>query len=139
MKLLPTWIFKARLWGTAYLFWFAVLFVLSSFSMNKKTVDLPTYSDKVAHFAYFACGSFALAFWLWLKFPQQRKLVAATLVIVAAAAVGLFDEWHQTFTVGRSGLDLGDWIADVCGGVAGWIAALTIRKRLPIAGRALSA
>jgi VanZ family protein len=45
-----------------------------------------------------------------------RKLALITLL--AGAAVGWFDEWHQSFTPGRKGLDVYDWMADVLGSLA---------------------
>jgi VanZ family protein len=127
---LPSLLFRPKIWGLSYLAWFIVLFILSSFSIKKHSIDLPTYSDKVAHFGYFSCGSFVLGIWLWLRFPKIRTILVATTVIAAAATVGIFDEWHQTFTPGRTGLDLGDWIADLSGGIAGFLAAHFIKKKV---------
>lgn len=129
MKKLPVFLLRSRFWGASFIAWFLVLFVLSSFAINKKGIELPTYSDKVAHFGYFACGSFALGLWLVLRTSFIKKRTLALIVILAVAAVGAFDEWHQTFTVGRSGLDLGDWIADICGGIAGWAAAVIVTRK----------
>jgi VanZ family protein len=72
--------------------------------------------DKVEHCTYFCAGGLALgqAFWLAGKY---RPVVIGTLVVLVGAAVGWFDEWHQTFTPGRSGLDVYDWIADGTGSV----------------------
>jgi VanZ family protein len=43
-------------------------------------------------------------------------------VLVASLALSLFgvtDEYHQLYTVNRSGADVGDWVADTLGGCFG--------------------
>lgn len=113
----------------ALLAWFLLLFGLSSISKVPSTVDGFMISDKIAHAVYFAGGATALFF--ALKLGRWRGLSAHSVLIccvLGAAAVGAFDEWHQTFTPGRSGNDLGDWIADVIGGVLGFLCgALALR------------
>jgi VanZ family protein len=42
--------------------------------------------------------------------------------------VGGLDEWHQTFTPGRSGGDVWDWLADMTGGFIGAFIALGVEK-----------
>ena len=72
--------------------------------------------DKLEHAAYFAAGGVCLAMALALRSsagPSWWRI--AGLVLLAGAGVGWFDEWHQTFTPGRSGLDVYDWIADLTG------------------------
>lgn len=44
--------------------------------------------------------------------------------------VGIIDEYHQTFTPGRTGNDLGDWIADILGSIAGASYCYYMWKRL---------
>ncbi len=46
--------------------------------------------------------------------PWRRFLVVAGCV----SLWGAFDEWHQQFIPSRS-MELGDWIADSIGGIAG--------------------
>jgi VanZ family protein len=42
--------------------------------------------------------------------------------LLFTAIIGALDEFHQTFTPGRSGNEPWDWLADVTGGVlAAWI------------------
>ena len=64
--------------------------------------------------------------------PVRRATVGATalLVVLTGAAVGWFDEWHQTFTPGRSGLDVYDWMADVTGSLLAVPLALGILRFL---------
>ncbi len=47
-----------------------------------------------------------------------------------AAVVGLFDEAHQLMTPGRSGMDAGDWLADVLGGTLALIPVAVVAWRL---------
>jgi VanZ family protein len=46
-----------------------------------------------------------------------------------AAVVGLFDEAHQLMTPGRSGMDAGDWLADVLGGTLALIPVAIVAWR----------
>jgi VanZ family protein len=99
-----------------------LLFALSSYSKAPAgTPDFFMWSDKVAHAIYFTAGSAALYWALTLGSIDAKSLLAPTACLLAAALVGWFDEWHQTFTPGRSGNDLGDWIADMIGGALGYI------------------
>lgn len=67
--------------------------------------------DKFAHFSVFGllathvlrCG------WVW-----RRGAARAWLAIAAVSLFGLTDEWHQSFTPGRS-VEWEDWIADTSG------------------------
>jgi VanZ family protein len=62
--------------------------------------------DKIVHFCYF--GSIAALLghsvgrrWLWIS-------------LVAVPLVGAFDEWHQSFIIGRDA-SIFDWFADAAG------------------------
>ena len=74
--------------------------------------------DKAAHFIAFTAGGFLIATalrvtaaWSW------RALIPVTFLVVSL--YGATDEWHQQYTPGRSGKDVGDWTADTIGGLAG--------------------
>lgn len=69
--------------------------------------------DKIEHAGFFFLGGLLLGGWLVAAghWPSRWWLLP-----VVAALVGGFDEAHQVITPGRSGLDWGDWIADVTGG-----------------------
>ena len=73
--------------------------------------------DKAAHFAVFVVGAalLALALRWWTTWPPLR---IAVVTVVAISAYGATDEWHQLYTPGRSGADVGDWIADTLGAIA---------------------
>ena len=84
--------------------------------------------DKVAHFAMYALLA-ALVVWGWSDRRAMAIIVPATLL--AIAAYGALDEWHQQFIPGRS-MDLNDWLADVAGALVGAAAAaLLARARTP--------
>jgi len=115
---------SARGWIIAWVFWVIVLCVLSSLPQNK--VHLPAFpnSDKVAHFLYFAAGGGLFAAFLrGLGSPVWQTFL---LALLAMAIVGAADEWHQIYTPGRSGADIGDWTADVSGAFLGILLTLFI-------------
>jgi VanZ family protein len=65
--------------------------------------------DKAAHFSIFGL----LATLVLRPFHGRRGVVWA---IVIVSLFGASDEWHQSFTPGRS-MDYHDWIADTLGAV----------------------
>lgn len=106
------------LWLT-FALWVAAICMLSSMSgpeLEPAFEYIP--SDKVAHFVAFAVGGGLLALAVSGSFAFSRN-TAAILAMGGVALFGAIDEWHQTFTPQRSGADIYDWIADVCGGVVG--------------------
>lgn len=112
---------SSRFWLFAILLWAGTLFVLSSVSetMPDGGPEIP-HIDKVLHFGYFMGGGFILTCWLLLR-NQAPKSVAIRffLPIVIFAIIGALDEYHQTFTPGRSGNDPYDWLADLLGAITG--------------------
>ena len=68
--------------------------------------------DKTLHFAGYA----GLAFLFGRAFAGEPVAFPAALVyaFVASSAYGATDEWHQSFTPGRSPSVL-DWVADTVG------------------------
>lgn len=107
----------------AWLLWFAVLCILSSMSHPGPHIDVVGI-DKVEHTLYFCAGGLCLGMALalgWLKPGAPHEATDFSLfrlgmiVLPLGAVVGWVDEWHQSFTPGRSGLDIYDWIADISG------------------------
>jgi len=112
---------SARCWLGGFLIWLSILFLLSASSAVNDISPPFQHFDKVAHFGYFFGGSGLLCAYLFRLNPApptawKRLIVTAVLCI---AVVGLLDEYHQTFTPGRSGNDPFDWLADILGGTAG--------------------
>lgn len=133
------WWLRPQVWGVGWMIWFGTLFVLSSMSHPGPEIHIDGI-DKVEHTAFFAAGGMCLVLWRALRGkPDVAAALAgfrwgrlALLALVIGGSVGWFDEWHQTFTPGRSGLDVHDWLADITGSLlatpCAWLA-------LRIAGR----
>lgn len=109
-----------RFWLCSFLLWAATLWLLSSLSLNTGFDPPINHFDKVKHFGYFFGGSGFFCAWLYLRGPKPAdwKSLIPTAILVLAL-IGWLDEWHQTFTPGRSGNDFFDWLADVSGAAAG--------------------
>lgn len=107
------------IWFTALLFWFGLLWFLSSLEGSNQPQPLPHF-DKFAHFSYFFGGGLLFAGWrfrLCPNLPAWGKIIGAA--VITMALIGWTDEWHQCFTPGRSGTDPWDWFADVIGSASG--------------------
>ena len=121
----------SRLWFTALIIWFVALFILSSMSHpNPPGPDFPN-KDKVMHATYYALGGLCLFIALRLKNPNRTLLHTSVTVVIFCSLVGVFDEWHQTFTPDRSGNDPFDWMADTFGGVLGSSAGIFLKRLIP--------
>lgn len=109
---------KSRLWLLGFALWVSILWILSGKPPPEvSTLDLPGF-DKILHFVYFLIGAVLLSITLHLRgsYSWIHNLV---VVVIALAMIGAIDEWHQSWIPGRSGNDLGDWIADLLGGLSG--------------------
>lgn len=135
-RLLP-FLVGSHLWWSAHGIWIAATFIASSFSVGgpaNPAFEIP-HLDKVMHFAWFMIGGFVLT--TAILFNQSEvnsrwwKIVFPVLFMVA---FGAFDEFRQSFTPGRNGNDLGDWLADSFGGIGGvWLAncvVLVFRRKI---------
>lgn len=109
-----------RFWLGCFLLWLGALWLLSASSVvGELTPPIPNF-DKIEHFGFFFGGSGLLCAYLYRRKPEQpnwRMIIGC--VIAAIALTGCLDEYHQTFTPGRSGNDPIDWMADVLGATAG--------------------
>lgn len=111
------------LWWLGIIVWGVVLFTLSSQSTLPPGPKIP-YQDKVLHFIYFAGGGFCFTLMLFshrLPVPSWWKWWLAGSFF--GAVIGAVDEYHQTFTPGRSGNDVWDWLADLSGAGTGALLA----------------
>jgi VanZ family protein len=107
-------------WLGCFLFWLIALWTLSSFSLGTEVQPPVNHFDKVMHFGYFFGGSGLLSAFLFYRRPQSpnwKWIVGG--VVLGMALVGCADEYHQTFTPGRSGNDPLDLLADVLGAITG--------------------
>ena len=111
-------------WWFAVAVWLAVLFTASSQSKIMPP-SFFTWQDKVEHASYFCAGGVCFYLALRMTFPHLTATRAALLAVLFCSGIGATDEFHQSFVPGRSGNDLGDWLADTIGGL---LAALIGRK-----------
>jgi VanZ family protein len=109
-----------RFWLGCFLLWFGVLWILSSSAYVGKIVPPINNFDKVEHFGFFFGGTGLLCAWLFCRQPEKpdwKSLIITAIVVIGV--VGMIDEYHQTFTPGRSGNDPYDWMADISGAIVG--------------------
>ena len=124
----PSNLLRIASWG-AVIVWALTIIVLSSLS-GPQVAKMNVFKiwDKAAHFIAFLVGALLLANALRLS----THLSWTKIVIVAAVAMSLYgasDEIHQLCTPKRSGADLGDWIADSLGAIAGSLLIFIIYAR----------
>jgi VanZ family protein len=122
-----------RIWLIGLLLWLALLCVSSSLSPSAPADYLPSFKhiDKFQHFAYFFGGGLLLTGYFFRRKPEHpdwRGILRRVVLIVAL--IGWLDEWHQTFTPGRSGNDPYDWLANLLGATAGAMAFRRMHHRL---------
>lgn len=119
----------------AFGLWVAFVFWLSSLT-SKDLSSLPKMFggfDKVVHFALFFTGSVFLTLAVRRTFRWSWPFVILASV-TALSLFGLADEYHQLFTSGRNGADLGDWTADFLGALAAAVVcflAFRVGRRKP--------
>lgn len=122
---LPDWCYRQlpsshKIWITLWITWFVTLWFLSSGKPSIQNGPNIPNIDKVLHFGYYMIGGFFFANFLHLNSATPwnwRRIITTSLII--GALVGGLDEYRQSFTPGRSGNDLGDWIADISGTLTG--------------------
>ena len=106
------------LWAPVAGFMLAVWFLSDAVSLSAR--DL--ISDKILHFV--AYGLFGVANLRAFHGGFRRPLFWATVAALAlTVGFGALDEWRQSGVVFRDA-SWGDWVADLAGGVAGWIALM---------------
>ena len=106
--------------------WAVILWFLSAGNPGSQSGPKIPHLDKLAHFTYFLCGGAALAACLGLKWSEWTRFRVFAIVTVVFCILGRLDEYHQSFTPGRSANDTGDWIADILGGAVGAFLVITI-------------
>ncbi len=118
------------IWRVLVIVWAAVLYWLSSKSGDSLPPGPFSGFDKIEHAGYFAGGGMCFLLSLRLAGFARGKALAICLTMIFCATVGILDEWHQTFTPGRSGADVWDWLADTVGGFIGAHAAFWAERWL---------
>lgn len=128
-----------RPWRILLLTWAGILYWLSSQSSLPSVPGAFDGIDKVEHTLYFAAGGLCFLLALRLHGSARSTTTAILLTLLFCSIVGVLDEWHQTFTPGRSGGDVWDWTADTLGGFLGSLLALIAEKRITSGGTTTSA
>lgn len=111
-------------WWGWLLTWAVLLFILSSESNPPMPGPEFPSRDKVLHCAYFSGGAFCFLLGLWGRGSPLKTWRFAVAGMLFTGFAGALDEFHQTFTPGRSGNDFFDWLADLSGGLLGAMIAL---------------
>lgn len=111
-----------RLWWGFTLAWFVLLFFLSSLPKLPPGPEVP-FQDKILHTIYYSGAGFCVWLALRLKKTPLSARAAFWRAVLFCFAVGLFDEFHQSFVPNRSGNDPGDLTADTLGGILGPVLA----------------
>ncbi|WP_395743116.1 VanZ family protein [Prosthecobacter sp.] len=127
---LPGFLFTPALWRFLVLLWFGTLYWLSSQPHLPSPASFEGV-DKLEHTTYFALGGVCFLLSLRLGGLARTPVVAIGMTVLFCGLVGAFDEWHQTFTPGRSGGDVWDWTADLSGGFVGAFIVLAASRWLP--------
>jgi len=113
------------LWITCWVIWLVTLWFLSEATPTPKNGPEIPHFDKIAHFGYFMGGAIFLSGFFSLKNRLSSKAILSVTTLTGAI-VGALDEYHQTFTPGRTGNDPFDWLADFTGTIVGTLIILYI-------------
>jgi VanZ family protein len=114
----------------AFIAWFVTLFALSSIPGNAEPEKSIIFADKIAHAIYFTVGSAAFMMTMAQSSSYSySRLKLFIYCIIMAASVGVYDEWHQTFTENRDGNSPGDILANLTGGALGYLVGLRLIHR----------
>lgn len=126
---LPRFLSSPLLWRFLVVLWFGLLFWLSSQTHLPSPASFDGV-DKLEHAIFFSAGGMGFLLSLRLAGRARAPAVAILAPVLFCGAIGGFDEWHQTYTPGRSGGDVWDWAADLCGGFIGAFLALVAERWL---------
>ena len=126
---MPRPLLATLLW-TAVICWAAAIMWLSSMTPGQLPDAAFFTPDKLNHFVAFALGAWLTAAALRVSHVGGQITRQVILAILLISAFGAFDEMLQTYTPGRRGGDLYDWIADFLGAIAGALLTLVTHARL---------
>lgn len=121
---------KPAVYFWMFVVWGVTLWFLSAGNPGAEHAPKIPHFDKLLHFTYFLGGGSALAACIGLKWPDLKPWSVFLTTAAVCCIVGRLDEYHQSFTPGRSGNDHGDWLADILGGIAGaWLVVAVLLPR----------
>ena len=110
---------NARRWLPPVL-WAALILVLTSIpDLPHAPAGIP-HLDKAVHFLLYAGQG-----WLVTRALRTRRSLALVAALLAIAAFGALDEWHQQFFARDP--EMLDWIVDTLGASIGIAAASRLR------------
>lgn len=124
---------KSAAYLCLYVAWLVTLWFLSAGNPGPKEGPEIPHLDKIAHFGYFFGGGGLLTGYLALRRPWTSRFPWRVFlcVVLVGTVVGRLDEYHQTFTPGRTGNDNYDWLADILGTLVGfWVMIRWVLPRL---------
>ncbi|MEM1007493.1 MAG: VanZ family protein [Myxococcota bacterium] len=116
--------------GGLWLGYAMLIFLLSAQAKLPSTLFVVTNIDKLYHALAYAI--FAVLAARFFAHFQARKSWTFLMTWAVTALYGVSDEWHQSFVPGRDA-SLGDWVADLCGGLVGaslWLMVMSVRRQM---------
>lgn len=115
-------------WAPA-VFYMALIWTLSSFSLSAPTERIPHF-DKIVHFFEYGGLALLVSHACFRTWPRHSRFRTAALAVLITVLWGWLDEIHQAFVPGRSS-ELLDIVADTVGAIcgAGFRAALHLLHR----------
>lgn len=120
-------------WLVFWAIWLITLWFLSEGHPTPENGPEIPHLDKILHFGYFMGGAILVSGHMRLNgiLSPTRILILVTII---GATIGALDEYHQTFTPGRSGNDPYDWLADLLGTITGSL--ITLKLLFPTINKA---
>jgi VanZ family protein len=115
---------KAQYLAVSWLIIISILFALPGSALPKNDFLGDIQFDKWVHF-----GFFFILIWLWCKALYRGNKKIFLWLIFSAVIYGLSVEICQDQLVANRSFDIGDWIADTIGALAGiWFYRRSIKK-----------
>ena len=107
-----------------YLVFISILFCLPGSALPKNEWLAKIYFDKWVHIGLFLVLAVLC---IWALQLYKRKVLFVLILILAG--YGLLVETVQHYFIENRSFDIGDWIADIAGSVAGvWLSWVHIKK-----------
>jgi VanZ family protein len=108
------------------------LTILSAIPGDEPVLFVFELNDKIKHIIAYLVLGLSLCLWIPDKKWLARPVASGALIAAICTVFGIADEFHQSFTPGRHGNDLGDIIANAIGGLLStfvYFSAIKIRRR----------